>query len=190
MTTNLAKWNVNAIKVAVGVALVIILTKLSSMLAPQGWYFSFSAFLFSVPTAVGWQAVVIKFGIPVVMGLVLGFWDDDNPGINAASAGFLGAFILAWPAITDWGLFAPFELQDRQGAFLMVYLLYFVAFGYLALFGAGLTHRYLELLKTKQNKTREDLLLDLLDWKTTIRPIIFGVVTGAVSIFLGQTFSK
>jgi hypothetical protein len=189
MTNSLAKWNVNIIKVGVGVAIIILLTKLSSLLAEQ-WYFSFGAFLFQYPNPIAWQAVVFKFAIPIVAGLILGFLDEDNPSASGASAGFIGAFVQTWPAITAWELFAPFELYDRQGAYLVVYAIYFVAYAYLTMFGAGLTHQYLHLLKTKQNKTRQDLLLDLLDWKTTIRPIIFGVVTGAISLFLGQTFSN
>lgn len=184
-------WKVNILFVALGTALVIILTRLSSIAAPHNWYFTFGALLYEVPEPTSWQAIVIKFGIPVVVGLLLGFVETENPSITAASAGFLGAFILTWPALTSWELYAPAVLMDRRGAFYLVYLFYFTSFAYLAMVGSRLTLVYLQTTGAgKAKKSRQKIVADLLDWKETVRPIVVGVVTGVLSVVASKVFAE
>ncbi|MBL8153048.1 MAG: hypothetical protein JNM70_02590 [Anaerolineae bacterium] len=191
MNLSQPRWKVNILFVALGTALVIVLTRLSSVVAPQNWYFTFGALLYEVPEPTSWQAVVIKFGIPVVVGLILGFVETENPSITAASAGFLGAFILTWPALTSWELYAPAPLLDRRGAFYLVYLFYFTAFAYLEMVGARLTLVYLQATGAgKAKKSRQKIVADLLDWKETVRPIVVGVITGVLSVVASKVFAE
>jgi hypothetical protein len=52
-------WKMNFLIVCLGVALVIVLTKATSLLVEWSWYFTFGAFLFEV-TPIQWPAILIK----------------------------------------------------------------------------------------------------------------------------------
>jgi hypothetical protein len=77
-----------------------------------GWYFTFGGFLFGV-TPIQWPAILIKLGIPILVGLLIGFFVQENSRGTAGAIGFSSAFIVAWPAINDWQLHARPELVDR-----------------------------------------------------------------------------
>jgi hypothetical protein len=105
-------WKMNFLIVCLGVALVIVLTKATSLLVEWGWYFTFGGFLFGV-TPIQWPAILIKLGISILVGLLIGFFVQENSRGTAGAIGFSSAFILAWPAINDWQLHARPELVDR-----------------------------------------------------------------------------
>jgi hypothetical protein len=188
--TNRSRWDVNVLKVGLGIALIVLLTKATDILVPDDWYFSFSAFLFAVPEETTWQAVVIKLLIPVIVGIILGFLAAENPIETATAAGFSGAFLLTWPAVVDWTYIIPEELSERRGAFLIIYLFYFAAYAYLSRVGSRLTLIYLAALLKYHNKTRPDLIKDLLDWKESVRPLIIAGVASVLSYLLSKIFAS
>jgi len=117
-----------------------------SLLAPYGWYFTFSGVLYGVPNPPNWPAIMIKFVIPIVVGSVIGVIAPENPKGTAGAVGFSAAFILVWPALNDWASVAPRSLIGKEYVFKMVYLLYCAAYYYLAIWGAKLATIYLNFL--------------------------------------------
>jgi hypothetical protein len=183
-------WKMNFLIVCLGVALVIVLTKATSLLAPHGWYFTFSGLLYGVPERPPWPAVLIKFAVPIVAGLFVGFFAQENPQGTAGAVGFSSAFILAWPAINAWELYVTDErLLDREYAFKIVYLLYFLAYSYLAIAGARLTTVYLNFA-AQQGETRTSIIAEILDWKKSVKPALIGVGSSAVSFIFSKIFSE
>lgn len=184
-------WNVNFLKVSVGVFIIILLNKLVAYLAPYEWYFSFGALLFGYPQPIAWQAILIKFTIPFIAGLVVGFSSQENMKGTAGIAGFLASFILAWPALNAWESVAPLELLDRQRAFQIVYLLYFAAYSYFSVIGARFSSIYLKRYwKKRSGRKVKSILSDLSDWSDTIKPILIGVISGILATILGKLFAQ
>jgi hypothetical protein len=185
-----ADYRINALKTAIGVALIILITKATALLAPVGGYFTFGAFLYSFPTPVGWPAIVLKFAIPIIVGVVIGVIAPENPRTTAGATGFLAAFILAWPAVVAWNAIVPDDLADRQRVFLIVYLLYFASYAYLCMVGARLAVIYFAFQERHKGKTRTDIAVDLLDWSKTLKPAVVGATTGVLSMLLAKLFAK
>jgi hypothetical protein len=79
-----------------------------------------------------------------LVGLLIGFFVQENARGTAGAIGFSSAFILAWPAINDWQLHVRPELVDREYAFKIVYLFYIASYSYLAIVGARITSIYLD----------------------------------------------
>jgi hypothetical protein len=184
------KWSVDPRWIAAGAAAVILLTRATYYLGPNRWYFTFGAFLFEQPAPLPWQAVVIRFGIPLLIGVLLGLLVKQSPLITAGCSGFVGSFVLAWPAIISWNLHAPYELANKRGLFLIIYALYFVSFTYLARSGARLGDIYLTWQKSKGGPGRSDVIKDVLDWQRTVRPFLFAIVGSITTLILGRAFSK
>jgi hypothetical protein len=184
-----AFWRVNALKVFLGVAFIILAIRSSAYLAPFGGYFTWTSLLFGDPT-LKWYAIVIRYAIPVIAGFLLGFIAKENPEGTAASAGFLSSFILTWPALIAWNYFAPSGLEDRQRAFELVWLLYFASYTYFALFGARL---FLAFLKWRSVTTTGRKLLtfgsNLLD-KSVLQSLLVAVVSALFSRLLDLAISK
>jgi hypothetical protein len=164
-------WKINFWHLCLGIALIIVMTKATTLL-PDGWYFSFSRALYGVPERPELPAILVKFFIPVVAGCFIGFLSQDNPMGTAGAVGFSAAFILAWPAFNSWELYVDKSLVDREYAFKLVYLLYFVAYYYLAIWGARLTTIYLNFLE-QQGQTRIHIIRGLLDWEKSLKPLFF-----------------
>jgi hypothetical protein len=183
-------WRMNFLLVCVGVALVMVLTKLSSLLAPYGWYFSFTEFLFTQSDKPYWPAVVVKFAIPIVGGIFVGFFETENPKGTAAAVGFASSFILAWPALNDWALYVTDEVvAKREYAFKIVYVLYFFAYSHLGMVGARLATLYLKFAE-EHGQTKESIISDLLEWKGSIKPALIAIVSSGASFVLNKVFSE
>ena len=171
-------WRLQFDKLLLGTAGIILLTKMTMALVPHGWYFSFAAFLFGFPNQIELPAIIVKFSIPIIAGLLIGTTVADNPSTTAAAAGFLSAFILAWPLVTSWELHVPLELIDRRNAFYFMYLFYFASYAYLAKAGARAgsacrAYRVVRKLHLHQGSLR-------LDWQSTVKPTVLGVVSSAI----------
>jgi len=184
-----SKLNVHFGVIAFGVAVIILITKATSFLEPYDSYFTFTGFLYESPEQISWRAIVIKFGIPIIVGLLVGFIAKDNPKGNAGVVGFLSSFILAWPVLVEWELLAPSSVQERRNAFLVIYSLYFGSYTYLCICGSRVTTIYLEWLSANKNQDRKDIIADVLDWKNTIKPILLGVLSAIFSVYLQKIFS-
>jgi hypothetical protein len=184
-----AFWRVNALKVFLGVAFIILATRSTAYLSPYGGYFSWSALLFGDPS-LKWYAIVIKYAIPVIVGFLIGFVEKENPEGTAASAGFLSAFIMTWPALIAWNRFAPPEFLDRQRAFALIWLLYFVSFAYFALVGARVNRICLKWQSAEAaGKKLTAFGSDLLSGET-LKNLLVAVVTSVLSELAKQTFFK
>jgi len=171
-----------------GVALVILLNKLTSLLAPYGWYFSFEALIY---VDLAEQAIIIKFAIPLIVGFIIGLFSQENTKGTGGVIGFLSSFILAWPAIISWELHAPFGLIDKQQIFQIYYLFYFVAYSYLSISGALLSAIYLIWHQNRKTKKQQkSVILDIFNWEKTVKPIFIGVTSSVLSTILAKIFAK
>jgi hypothetical protein len=121
---------------------------------------------------------------------VVGLFVEENPKGTAGAIGFLAAFIMAWPAINDWDLYAPYGLWSKEYAFKIVYLLYMLSYFYLAILGTRITNIYLNWLATHKKETRTDIIADILDWKKSVRPAILAIGSYAGSYILGKLFAS
>jgi hypothetical protein len=183
-------WKINFLVLGAGVALIIILTKLTGLVAPQGWYFTFRDFLYQYTEHLKLPAILIKISFPLLAGILVGLFVEENPKGTAGAIGFLAAFIGAWPALNDWLLYAPPGLESKEYAFKIVYLLYMLSYFYLAILGTRITNIYLNWLAIHKKETRSDIISDILDWKKSVRPAILAIGTSLASFILGKLFAS
>lgn len=136
----------------------------ATMLLPGQYYFTFSGFLFSGDVATSdllrpgsaedayrdgffqpnrgyvleksWISLLIKLAIPGLSGFVMALlWAPSAQVTSARVAGFLSAFLLTWPALLYWDAMAVPPSLYKRNAFLVIYVLYWVA--YMLISGAG-----------------------------------------------------
>ena len=139
---------------------MVLLTKLSSFLAPFNLYFSVSTLVVGSGAGFSPQALLIKLSIPLLTGFLLcaiplwisrksamihtklgrslnGFGKQDAVATSQASA-FFGSLLMSWPMIVHWDVLAAVEIREYQVVFFCAYLIYFVSYALMARGGAKL----------------------------------------------------
>lgn len=132
-------------------AAVILFTKLSSLLSPFNLYFTFSDLITSSREGYNPLPFLIKVGIPFAVGMV--FYslfrrrdvalkenavaqpDFINLELTAQAGAGFAALLLAWPAIVLWEFVVKDPVLELRLPFLLIYVLYIVAFAYLCCAG-------------------------------------------------------
>jgi hypothetical protein len=134
---------------------VLVLARLLSLAIPSEYYFSFQSLFSDRPSQKIVLAVLGKMLAPFVVGLVAGWMLDTTsrlPGRVSRHAtlarrlrqrwspsifigAFSAAFISAWPMIVYWDLLANPEVANLKALFFVLYLVYMLAYGYVALLG-------------------------------------------------------
>ena len=133
-------------------ALLVLVARAAGLILPPDLYFTFESFLFDKAAALRYYALALKLVAPVAAGfatvLVL-VWSTrrDGPARRRALralhpslfvAGAAASFLMAWPFILYWDIFASPEVRGRKATFFLAYLFYFAAFGYFCLLGGNL----------------------------------------------------
>jgi hypothetical protein len=134
---------------------VLVLARLLSLAIPSEYYFSFQSLFSDRPSQKIVLAVLGKMLAPFFVGLVAGWLLDSMarlPGRVSRQAtlarrlrqrwspsifigAFSAAFISAWPMIVYWDLLANPEVANLKAIFFVLYLVYMLAYGYVALLG-------------------------------------------------------
>ena len=134
---------------------VLVLARLLSLAIPSEYYFSFQSLFSDRPSQNIVLAVLGKMLAPFFVGLVAGWMLDAMarlPGRVSRHAtlarrlrqrwapsifigAFSAAFISAWPMIVYWDLLANPEVANLKAIFFVLYLVYMLAYGYVALLG-------------------------------------------------------
>jgi hypothetical protein len=118
-----------------GTAVIIGLTRLSSLLPPY-YYFTYEEFILDPNASKQLVSIIAKLVIPLFAGLLVGYiWRSDSK-IAAGVAGFSAPFLMLWPFLTDWYALAPESIKARFNTFVFLYALYIVASAYLTRTGA------------------------------------------------------
>jgi hypothetical protein len=118
-----------------GTAVIIGLSRLSSLLPPY-YYFTYEEFILDPNASKHLVSVIAKLLIPLFAGLLLGYiWRSDSK-IAAGVAGFSAPFLMLWPFLTEWHAIAPDTIKTRFNTFVFLYALYIVASTYLTRAGA------------------------------------------------------
>lgn len=192
--------SVNPEAFAIGIFLIVTLSKLASYLTPYKMYFSFSAFMFSGGEQ-RWHGLAIKLLIPSIAGYLLYAvpfrWlamTRSNSGLRevyrylareaattARLAGFFSALLMAWPFLAFWDVLMEPSLQHLRLQFLVVYFLYFVAYAYFADLGVSLA-RLSVRSRLPSNATRD--LNQGISWLSAVHASLMGTVTSAIATFL------
>jgi hypothetical protein len=139
-----AKVNISA--AALGVAIIIALTRLSARL-PERYYFTFEGFILNPRPEAHWISLAAKLFIPIVAGLVLGYIWRGEGKVAAAVAGFCGPSLMMWPLLTNWDVVAPASISGYFSPFILLYCLYIAASTYLCMTGALIGERLAGILK-------------------------------------------
>lgn len=134
---------------------VLVVARLLSLSIPSEYYFSFQSLFSDRPSQKIVLAVLGKMLAPFFVGLVAGWVLDAmarQPGRVSRNAtlarrlrqrwspsifigAFSAAFISAWPMIVYWDLLANPEVANLKAVFFVLYLVYMLAYGYVALLG-------------------------------------------------------
>jgi hypothetical protein len=133
----------------------LIAGRLVSLLVPTDFYFTFES-LFSDRTAHNQVlALLTKTAPPLTVGVVVGMCivgsmgrrGNRTVGSSVARrirslysptvfvAGFFASLLSAWPAMVYWDLLANPSVAHLKAAFLGLYVLYMLAFGYVTVLG-------------------------------------------------------
>jgi hypothetical protein len=172
--------------------LIVVLVKLTSFLAPFNLYFSFSTLFVGSGEFFPGRALAIKLVIPFVVGMIVFYvphriasafnresvikrraeaFCNDYAISSAQAAAFFGALLLAWPMIVHWDILAAFQIREYRLVFLVVYFLYFFAYGLLA--GAGV--RVASSLTAWRSGEKE------VKWVSTFRDGLWGALAGGLA---------
>lgn len=134
---------------------VLATSRLLAVVIPSEFYFTFQSLFSDRPAQNMVLAVLGKMAAPLVVGALVGWIvlraAREAPGVSRKAsfarrlrerwspAVFLGcffaAFVSAWPMIVYWDLLANPELVHLKPVFLLLYLLYMFAYGYVGLLG-------------------------------------------------------
>ncbi len=135
---------------------IMVIGRLISIGVPLEYYFTFqSIFSERKPSALVISALVRMLG-PLLFCFAIGFFLFGRANAAASHkrsfaafrrrlrlrwqptiflAGFLAAFLGAWPQVIYWDLLANPQVADLKAVFFVLYVVYMVAFGFVALLG-------------------------------------------------------
>jgi hypothetical protein len=102
--------------------------------------------------------------------------------MTVTAAGFLTAFLLAWPYILLWDVLIDTSLRDYRLVFLIAYALYFVSFAYVA----RSAYQLALAIQTGAWRSFDPFSKEVLD-SPLIKPVITtisGIIAATVSSFL------
>jgi hypothetical protein len=192
----------------IGIALIVLLTKLSSYLTPFKMYFSFSSFLFDDMSNSAWLSLTIKLLIPLVVGYVLFtlpfYWMlkgttsrrsllayyryiGRQSEYTAVAAGVSAAVLQTWPMIEYWDVLVQPEYYRFRLSFLLIYFLYFVSYGYFALLGVYLgTIQYRRYLPAGE----AGRAIAGVQWIDAVRAALIASASTGIAAFYGHFLSN
>lgn len=187
-------------------AFMLLSIKLSNFFLPDRMYFSFSSFLYGSQEILRLPALVAKLLVPfasaaVFSGMTLWYYrravllgadrsrieqvQSDQLELTITTAGFMTAFLLAWPYIILWDVLISVHLNDFRLVFLIAYVLYFMAFAYLARSG----HQVAVAISEKGFPKIDYTSRAFLD-HPIVKPVVSsvgGILAATISSFLIQT---
>lgn len=138
------------------VFLILAAGRLISLIVPSEFYFTFQSLFSDRPSQNLILATLGKMVAPLLSGFACGWFVcrrvfrlHGHRGLGASFrrrlkglwsptiflGGFFAAFISAWPIMIYWNLMANPEVGHLKAVFFLLYLLYMLAYGYMALLG-------------------------------------------------------
>ena len=186
------------------VFLFLLMTKIASLLLPQTYYFSFSAFLFDNRELEKLPALAAKLAQPFFLAFCVIFVlarlsrssrqlfgstgnlseiISDQASITLSFAAALSALLLAWPYILLWDILIDPVLAPYRALYLLSYIAYVVGFSFFALSGAETARVFLSL------KDHSKFSLAALKSSDFLRPI-YNALSGAVATAVAAFFSN
>lgn len=135
---------------------ILIVGRALSLVVPTEFYFTFQSLFADRPNNNLALALVGKMLAPAVVGALFGavIYRRHLSGLSAHSsaaaflrrlrrqwtptvfaAGFFAAFLSAWPIVVYWDLLSNPEVSHLKYLFFVLYVLYMLAYGYMALLG-------------------------------------------------------
>jgi hypothetical protein len=122
-----------SLAILVGALGIVSLVRIPRRIMPRH-YFELYEIIHGMNNTLTWGAVTIRFGIPVVAGLILGLAIRETQQFVAAGAGFLGAGLLIWPTILNPESLPP-TIRRRETALYLVYGMFILSYTTLGLAG-------------------------------------------------------
>jgi hypothetical protein len=134
---------------------ILALGRLAALVMPSDVYFTFQSLFADRPGPNIMLALLVKMLPPLLCGAGAGFVLFSAMRLPGAShftvglgrklrcvwgptvlaAGFFASFLSAWPNIAYWDLVSDPSVASLKAVFFVMYLLYMVSFGYVALMG-------------------------------------------------------
>ena len=191
--------NINLIWFSLGVFSVVVMTKLSSYLAPHKLYFTFSSFLYSSGSFMKWESLAIKLLIPFIVGFLIFYvpflllqsmpvnsvrtrsiydYLRNQSVLTARASAFFAALLLAWPLIVHWDILISPALRSLRTQYLLVYFIYFVAYSYFAGSGVYFAHY---ILRNRLPSVFNCSTDGGVSWILSLQSAVIGVITSAIA---------
>lgn len=134
---------------------VLAVSRMLSLAIPSEFYFTFQSLFSDRPAQYLVLAMLGKMMAPLIVGFIAGWvlvtvargrsassrWSGLRRRLRGRWSpsvflgGFFAAFLSAWPMILYWDLLANPEVVHLKPIFLFLYILYMLAYGYIALLG-------------------------------------------------------
>lgn len=187
----------------------LLLGRFVSVLVPNQYYFSFSAFLLdnrdlnkplalfvklAQPFGIGFLGVLLIGKLARIQAIALGHpgslttvLDEQAPLTFAFSAGLV-ALLLAWPFILLWDILIDPMLAPYRAIYLLSYLAYAFAYFFFALSGAQTASVFALAMQTDGVDRRLSIsALRKTDFGRPIYNALSGVLTTTIATFLASS---
>lgn len=156
MDTNRPGFLLHGPSTVLTVCLVVSLSRIFSLLIPVDFYFTFESLFADRTPRMLLISLLTKMAAPLLVGTGFGVFLHHRsmrgsrarlPFTRMARrlktqwmptlflAGFCSALFSAWPMIVYWDIMANPEINHLKSLFFLLYLVYMVAFGYVAVLG-------------------------------------------------------
>jgi hypothetical protein len=157
---------------------VLAASRLFSLVVPSEYYFTFQSLFSDRPSQRMVVSVLGQMLAPFAVGFAAGWLLDvmarNGPGVHRDATlarrlrrrwtpsvfigGFSAAFVSAWPMIVYWDLLANPEVAHLKAVFFALYVVYMLAFGYVALLGLLCAIFVREHLATGPGSTKRQIV--------------------------------
>lgn len=155
---------------------IVSLTRISFWTYPDD-YFSYSDLL-GYGVQVSALAMIIRLGIPFLVGIIIGLADEVTKK-EAIAGGILASLLLVWPPILIPEEALSFSLYGKRYLLYVVYLVFGAAMTLMCQAGT------LMIKKINQDRRGKAIVRgELLNWRDTIKPIILGVISSIIYAYI------
>jgi hypothetical protein len=186
------------------IAGTVLLTKITSLLAPFNLYFTFSQLVTSGEGGYGVLPFLVKMAIPFAVGVCyfLRYRQRDgranaskstahstiNLELTAATGAALGAALLSWPAIVLWEFVVSEPVLNFRVQFILVYILYIISFAYIACTGV-MVARLMSAKDASMSDVQQKLNRQY-QYMVIVRSLVTALATGGVADWASRHLSN
>ena len=152
------KWRIDIFATLLGAVAILTLVTLTRVVPAE--YFAYSELVIGYSGNITPLAILLRFAIPFVVGFAM-IWRNGVTSKEATASAIFVSFLLVWPTIIAPENTLSADLYERRYLLYLVYLLFTLAFTYMARAGASIglhvrqSHTVRTFLAPEKEKLRE-----------------------------------